>query len=65
MCVAPWASSVVVHPERSPVKQLVNLTGVGHRLPVGSVNLHSSVLDILYRYLDSLLTFDIRNYIVF
>ena len=43
MCVTPWANVVVVHRKRSPVKRLIELARVGHRLPVGSVNLLRSV----------------------
>ena len=45
MCVTPWANVVVVHRKRSPVKRLIELARVGHRLPVGSVNLLRSVPD--------------------
>ena len=45
VCVTPWANVVVVHRKRSPVKRLIELARVGHRLPVGSVNLLRSVPD--------------------
>ena len=43
--MTPWANVVVVHRKRSPVKRLIELARVGHRLPVGSVNLLRSVPD--------------------